>query len=318
MFESTRNQGPAWTSVFIATAGVVYTVLNALGKAEELCFTSGCTLFKDITLFGHSLWWFGTGFFLLVLPLALLGKRRTALTLTALALIADMVLLVFMAFTSPCFPCIITASLFALLFLSLNSGLPSRRRKGYALLLVWFFTLCPNLFATVDSAMGTWAIAGPDNADMQIFFSPSCPVCRQTVERFAADPDARIAFYPVSENDTDILRIRTMQSAMTEGTSFYIAFTRSLRDDMPPPADIPLSLRWDLFRNKARLGSLGVSRIPVLITNGMPTSLLTQPTPHGVPAAPEAPVFSGSDTSGMPNFTDFAGCGQNASEPCNE
>lgn len=322
MFEQSRRQSPAWTSVFVALAGLVYSTLNALGKAEALCITTGCDLFKDITIYGYSLWWVGSAFFSLSLLLCLLGKKAPALGLSKLGLFIDCLLLLFMAFTAPCVPCLIAAILIALLYYTLFKEMQSRSHKTSMLLIFWLFVFCPNLFATINESIGTWAIYGPEKSDMQIYFSPSCPVCLKTIERLAANPDARIAFHPVSEIEKDITTIHNIDTYIREGASFLIAFKRATREGSTS-SNIPLRLRWNLYRNKAHLAALGVTKIPVLITNGMPQSFLSalsaSPTsavkPDSIPFNESIPDNSGTT---IPNLETFAGCSQNATLPCNE
>ncbi len=319
MFEQSRKSKPAWVPVFIALSGLAYTILNALGQGQELCITAGCTLFKDITVQGYSLWWAGSLFFGLVLILGLLGKRTLAFSLASLALLCDIFLLLFMAVTAPCVPCLVVAAVMALLFLALQPGDSHGRKKGNVLLVLWLFAFCPNIVATVNETMGTWAMYGKDRADMQVFFSPSCPVCQETVTRLSANPDARIAFFPVAETPDDVATISAMQTSLEEGTSLLVAFNRALRASAPD-RDIPLSLRWNLFRNKAHLGSLGVTRIPVIITNGVPKSLLAHPAPSSAPviSMPAGSPATPSVDPLLPDINGFAGCGDDAGVPCKE
>lgn len=321
MFEQSRKNRVAWIPAFLALTGLTYSTLQALGKAESFCITTGCELFKDITIQGYSLWWFGSAFFAFAMLLCLTGRRTIALAIATLALFIDILLLIFMAFTAPCFACLIAALLIALIFYSLYRDTGARNRRSSLLLTIWLFAFCPNIFGTLNESLGVWAIAGPEKADMQVFFSPSCPVCLATIERFAVNPDARIAFIPVAESETDVESIARISNSMQEGTSFYVAFKRTTRPtEAPVSTSVPLALRWDLFRNKARLGALGATRIPVLVTSGVPRSLLDAPsfengiTPfqNSTPSMPQSPAFQPT----MPNIEQFAGCGGEAAPPC--
>ncbi|MFV0350074.1 MAG: hypothetical protein ACK5JO_15985 [Halodesulfovibrio sp.] len=318
MFEQSRKNKAAWVPAFLAVAGVTFSTLQALGKADVLCITTGCELFKTISIQGYSLWWAGTLFFSFMLLLCLTGRRGPALAVAGLALFIDTLLLVFMAFTAPCFSCLVVAVLIALTFVTLYRDNGTRNRKPSILLIVWLFAFCPNVFGTMNETMGTWAIAGPEQPDMQIFFSPSCPVCLATIERFAANPDAHIAFFPVAEQENDVKTIARISAYMDEGTSFFVAFKRAVRDTSSVNASPSLSLRWDLFRNKARLGTLGVTKIPVLITNGVPQSLLApaqQPAAAFTPAPDASQQYPAMQPT-MPNIDQFAGCGGETAPPC--
>ncbi len=331
MFETSRRTGPIWSALAISLLGAVYSLVNALGKAESLCITTGCSLFKEFTVYGYSLWWGGLAFFCSTALLCVLGRQKIAFLLTGAALLVDTALLLFMAFSAPCVPCLGIALFIALLFFSLRPSGRSPSPQRPVLLLLWSFAFLPNLFLAANESMGTWAISTPEHADIQLFFSPSCPVCRTAVERFAADPDARIAYYPVAESEQDIRAIAVMRAALGDGTSMLIAFRRGLREAAllsPAPSSatpsptstnlpISLSLRWKLFRNKVRLASMGITTIPVMITNGVPRFLLAPPAGSSAPALfPPLPGES-SPQAGQGGLGAFAGCDQTG-EPCPE
>ncbi|GFM37460.1 hypothetical protein [Desulfovibrio psychrotolerans] len=328
MFEISRRNAPVWPAVFIALAGLAFSLTNALGKADALCVTSGCDLFNEaMTYKGYSLWWAGVAFFSIVLLPCLLGRRSIALAIAGFGLLADTLLLLFMAFTVPCLPCLGVAVFMALLFTVLHRAQYSRNRTMSILMLAWLIALCPNLFATTSELMGTWKIHGPERADIRVFFSPSCPVCVMAVEALAKDPAAAIAFYPVAEKESDRASLAAMEESLAKGTSFLVAFRRGTRDPdaLTSPAGWPdLFMRWKIFRNKAHLHAMGVDTIPAILTNGVSGNLLNaltapSPVPAAIPKPAERPA---TDAPGaeqlLPGLDAFSGCGQSAPEPCDE
>lgn len=327
MFEISRRNAPVWPAVFIALAGLAFSLTNALGKADALCVTSGCDLFKDaMTYQGYSLWWAGVAFFGLVLLPCLFGRRSIALALAGFGLLADTLLLLFMAFTAPCLPCLGAALFMALLFIVLHRAQYPHNHRMSILMLVWLIALCPNLFATAEELMGTWKIHGPERPDIRVFFSPSCPVCVMAVEALAKDPAAAIAFFPVAEKDSDRAALAAMEESLAKGTSFLVAFRRGTRDpeSLAAPAGwADLSMRWKIFRNKAHLHAMGVDTIPAILTNGVSGSLLNALTaPSPVPAPPVPADQPAKDTPGtdplLPGIDAFSGCGESAPQPCED
>lgn len=306
MFERSRPAGPAWGCAAVAVVGIFFCLANALGKAEAICFTAGCSLFSDVTFAGISLWWVGLICFSLLLLVALPGWRRLGTALSATMLTGDLFFLALMAFTAPCVPCLSVAALFALQFFCFSRSTGRHSRGSVTLLVVWAVFFSPNVFASANEMLGVWAInmeEATDMGDMQVYFSPSCPACKKAVESLARDVDANYAFFPVAEEELDEDRIWQMQQALETGASFYVAFKRGLRIDAPQTISFSerIGLKWQLFRNKVRLATMGANRIPVLVTNGVPKALLSS---HSSIQSPP----SASDH--VPGLSGFAGCSQ--------
>ncbi|SIN71508.1 hypothetical protein [Halodesulfovibrio marinisediminis] len=295
--------GPA----LVAIAGAIFCALNATQNLDSICITTGCEIFKDVSVFGISLWWIGTALFTTLALLNIFNFATTALLLALTAVIIDLGFLLLMIFTAPCVPCLGFAAILFLLFFMQCSILKRRSALVIPLLVVWALLFTPNVFSTVNEEIGTWAIYGKQQSDVQVFFSPSCSTCVKLVPTLSQNASANITYYPIAENDGDLEKIFLMQKAVSEGTSMYIAFNRAIRstdDSVRLPLLTRLELHWNLFRNKSKLASIGVSRIPVLITNGVPRSLLSNKEKQ--------------ETKGdVLDFTDdFSGCSEGNEEPC--
>lgn len=268
----------AYGTAFVAFVGAVFCALNATKNLDAICITTGCEIFKDISVFGISLWWIGTALFLTLTLLNLVKLFRTALLLALTAVIIDLGFLLFMIFTAPCVPCLFFAAILLIVFFMQCSILKRPAMLIIPTAVIWTLLVTPSLFATANEQIGTWAIHGKHQSDVQVFFSPSCNACKELVPKLSKDNPDNITYYPVAETDDDIERIFLMQKALEDGTSVYIAFNRALRgnpEEVSMPLMTRLELHWNLFRNKSRLASMGVTRIPVLITNGVPRSLLS-------------------------------------------
>jgi hypothetical protein len=282
--------------------------------------------------------------------LSLRGKRIAGRLLAMSALAADSVLLFIMFFTAPCFDCLVAAAFIGLVYYSLR-GEPDGwflMPCGPSLLLpVWFGLFLGNGVLAADEMLPRH-ILGDQNAEVSIFFSPSCPACRAAL----ASIGSAAALYPVAEEPDDAERIIKFASYLSAGMSAGDAAERSMDPAQPVPEyslfnRILLSVQ--LLRNKSALLRQGVRSLPLIRISGMPgfgaTSLEKRggrgeeemPPPaatgrdetpavtdrNGTPTAPQAPPPPPEhDGRLQPDFLqdmdNIGKCGGNAAEPCSE
>ncbi len=286
-----------WGGVCAALLGAAFCALQA-GPADTgiPCPSTGCRLFHDLTLWGVSLWWFGTAFFAAVVLLCLRRQRTWAFFLTGLALAADCLLLALMLLTAPCLPCLGAAALMGLLFFLLRRD-PDDRRQNPArlpvLLFLWAVLFAASVAAAGAESLGRWVLYGAGDADRRVYFSPSCPACREAIAAFAG----HAAFLPVAENDADFVAIARMQAAAADGKTITEALAFALEgqgEGLPLARSMLLRLR--LWRNRAEVLRLGFDKLPLLTINGMPQSLRVS-RPDAPPPAP-APAGGSSAPDG--------------------
>lgn len=297
----------AYGTALVAFAGAIFCALNATKNLNAICITTGCEIFKDISIYGISLWWIGTALFITLTLLNLFNLRTTALLLAFSAVVIDLGFMLLMIFTAPCVPCLVFAAILFLVFFMQCSVLKRRSTLVLPVLIIWALLFTPNVFSTVNEEIGTWAIYGNQQSDVQVFFSPSCTACRKLIPSLSKNDSGNITYYPIAETDEDLEKIFLMQNAVNDGTSMYIAFNRAIRgttDSVAIPFMARMKLQWNLFRNKSKLASMGVTRIPVLITNGVPSSLLSNGQKQGT----KGDVLDFND--------DFSGCTEDDSVPC--
>lgn len=256
----------------LALAGILFTIAAGLGGAKPLCLTQGCSLYQDVSLLGFSLWWWGAGAFSLLLLLSLAGKLGWAFWLAFVAVALDCVFLFWMAVSMPCLNCLIAALLFFALFVTLALGSSSARLPSLVLAVLWLTLFTPNVFAAGQELAGPWRITGEAQAPVQVYFSPSCPSCREALKGLLMGGAQNLGFYPVAETEDDVKRLLQLRRELQKGASFPSAFARS-RDPnkVPEPGFLEnLSLRAGLFRNKMALSRMGAQRIPVIVMHGIP------------------------------------------------
>ncbi len=250
------------------------------------CVATGCTLYKDISIAGVSLWHMGAVAFAGLSLCAVRGYVTVGYIAAACMVVGDIILLALMAFTAPCTNCLMVAALFALTFWlfrrdyafqstmtvvasSTTNDAPVGRSY---VLCVWTLFFFANGLALANENIEPWIIHGPDNAPMRIYFSPSCPSCREAIRTYAVS-GTTIAFLPVAEDDDDLYAIATLQKELKNGKNFFPAF-RFATNDSNIEKDLPLSeyltLQWQLLRNKVRFYASGSSTLPLIQMHGMP------------------------------------------------
>lgn len=305
MFETRRKAHLSGT--LIALAGLALCLYGGIFQAEALCFTSGCALFRDITIAGISPWWAGAGAFGITALLCMIGRTQMARGVAMLMLLGDLLFLFIMIFTAPCIPCLCAALIIIWLYWTLTADSKRPQRMRTALALIWLSLFTPNIFATAGEMTGGWIIHGPEQAALQIYFSPSCPACKEAVLAISQNNPQQVAYFPVAESTSDLLRIKKMQEELKAGRSVYAAFRTSITAAVPlqngvPPAEVAM-LQWRTLQNKARLARMGITTIPAIVTAGKPARL-------------------GGAEQGMSFIPDpaggFAGCSEQTDQDCDD
>ena len=285
-----------WGAFFLALLGGIFCGLEA-GPWQELlpCPGSGCRLFRDVAIQGISLWWFGLAGFAAIALLCLWRLRPQAYFAAAVGLFRDILLLVLMFFTAPCISCLGAALLFALVFLCLRRpdtgsaaryGQERQRLNPSILFFVWLVLFLANIGAAANEKLGAWAIAGNEDSPRRVYFSPSCPACREAVRHL----DGQAAFIPLLEQEGDFDAIARMQVGLKAGGSVFEALEQA--NTGSGKADLSLIeatlLRIRLLRNKGIVMGLGFEQIPLIMINGMPR--LESPSSSQTPPAASLPA----------------------------
>ena len=290
MASSLHRSTISWSGVFIALLGAVFCGFQAGLLGESLpCPSAGCYLFRDMTVGGYSLWWAGLAAFSVLALCCLRRLRGMALFLATLGLSFDIALLLFMLGTAPCVSCLGAALLLGLFFLALRrSPDPRQRTRGTSyLFLVWAMLFLANGAAALNESVGEWVLYGAEQTDRRIYFSPSCPACRDALISFAG----KAAFVPVAERDGDAQAIARMRQALADGLSLEQALAGSFSGPEPKDSLLQTALmHLRLTRNKARVLSLGFTKVPLIMLNGLPQSLNTAPKPQRAPQPAPAPA----------------------------
>lgn len=286
IFPMTKSHAILGTPLLISILGIIFCVWSAFGNDVNFCVTTGCTLYQDFTLFGISLWWYGTAAFTILAACAVLGFAKFGQRLGALFLTGDICLLILMSLTAPCVSCLAAAVMFALsyVFFRRSAFLFSRQNvpivmKNSIILMIWLIFFIVNIGQVARSQINLWPILDESGqAHMRMFFSPSCRYCVEGINVLSGNVD--VAFYPVAENDEDVYRIGRMAALIEEGMGLSEALAQSA-DAAKPNFFESLSLknlllRFRLISNKAHVFSSGSQGVPFFENLGLPPSVRTK------------------------------------------
>lgn len=304
-----RPQGLLAGPLGLALLGMIFCLWSVFGNDINICITSGCSLYQDFTVGGISLWWFGAAAFGGLALLALAGAPGWGRIFSGAALLGDVCLLAVMALTAPCVSCLVAAVLFALCYVVFRAAdqeeNPKEDGAGTSILLwAWLALFLFNVACVVRAQGEVWAIneiARDANGDaepsVRVFFSPTCPACRQGVEALAGKTD--VGFYPVTENEEDLIQVLAMARLLEEGRSMDEALIRSakaVKDDVSLWSPEAFWLRFRILRNKAHIFLAGAKTVPFFEYRGLPSQLAApqraQPARRLPPAEPAAPAPS--------------------------
>jgi hypothetical protein len=251
----------------IALAGFLFCLLSVLGITDAFCLTQGCEVYEGYTVAGISLYWIGALVFMILGLMSLWpGAYGLLAILTGLVLVGDFVFLIIQFLMWPCTNCLVVAALLG----SFAWCLAGHVKSGLRILcMVWLLLFSANIFLLAKDSIPPWPVLGKNNAEIQVFFSPTCPACRQVVENFLRDPDLApyVAFYPLAKDDDDLQRInllvRNLRQGMPAAKAFAIHWQMLLPQDS---LNRNRNLVFNLWRNQLHLAKKGATQVPLIIS----------------------------------------------------
>jgi hypothetical protein len=274
----------------IALAGFLFCLLSALGLTDTLCLTQGCEVYKGYTVAGISLYWIGAAVFLILGVMSLWpGTYGLLAILTVLVLVGDFAFLIIQFLFWPCTNCLIVAVFIG----SFAWCLAGQVKAGLRILCsVWLLLFSANLLLLAKDSIQPWPVLGKNNAEIQVFFSPTCPACRQVVENLLHRPDLvpHAVFYPLAKNADDHERIKLLSRNLTQGMPPWQAFAIHWQKLIPfDKLDHDWNLTLNLWRNQLHLAKKGAVQVPLII------SQIPLEKGHDISAAPlnGCSIFSG-------------------------
>lgn len=291
MFVNPRSNTTPWAAAIFALLGLLWCGYVAFPTSSP-CTTAGCALYQDTKVFGISMWALGGAAFLVLAFLCLRGYRFLAWHLARLCLAIDCFLLILMSFTATCVYCLVVAALFALIFFSLRKTVNARSNEAvrFSILLpFWFGLFLSNTVLVLDEVADRWSIAGPENAQVTVFFSPSCEYCHNAL----LETEGKARLLPVIKDEGDLEAILRLEKLLAQGVPMREALIRSKSDQEMKP-EISLTARMllavQLQRNKAYVFKHGNGVLPLVIIEGGPSGdSLGKQRPASTDASTESP-----------------------------
>ena len=304
-------------SIALLVFGMLYCLASMFGVTEAICHTQGCQIYKGYSFLGMSLYFWGVIAFGVCLILFVYRKqlfrrylRDFYIYALRLFLVCEVCLLIYQAIYLPCFSCLVVAfvwgAVFALALAWSDVFAWKRNVWQYGLLLVWLVLFCSVFVSGVKELIAPWPIYGKPDAPIKIFFSPTCPACKQAVREIVESgmvDEADLALFPVAKNDEDKERICLLACSLRgQETDLEQALNRCWQ-----PECISVSvglwdeirLRINLFRNRIVLSRMGANRVPVVISR--------RPL-----------IVEGRDVFGNVAGEEIQGCGLNGDTHCKE
>ncbi len=274
MSRLSRSKSSRIPAVLVGLFGAGFCIAAALGAADPFCVTEGCALYAEYTFLGFKLWWWGAAAFGATTLAALVGPRWGALGLASLCLLLDCGLLAWMAFSAPCFNCLVAGLLFLLLFFGCLKAAGAQGAAGRALVILWLFVFSPNFFGAAIGEIRPWPVYGPPEATVKLFFSPSCEACKRVIFHFLPHDEGGLGLYPVLINIGDLRRMVVMEDSLATGRDIGQAILDARNETLVNNATQAgwLShpgLSWRLLKNKIAFVRMGGKGVPLIQMTGI-------------------------------------------------
>lgn len=280
-FSRYRSQFIPVAALVFSAIGFVYCIIMSFGLgADTLCTSSGCAIVEDFRVFGISPWWAATLIFAAMTAMCFFRMRLGARFVVSFFLVGDCIFLAIMFFVAPCTSCLIAGLIIFCAWLALRIDrsvlITARRVMAGALSATWVVLFLLNLGYAANEAIPAWKIQSPaaENSKINIFFSPSCPACREAIVLFSD----RAVFYPVAENEPNYLVIADLARRVQEGQSPAAALEAILAEQAAGGYTPPVLSLWQamgnkikIMRNQAAVTRHGHRALPVLMFEGLPT-----------------------------------------------
>lgn len=227
------------SAIFIACVAFAVCLIEALGggySIGSICATAGCSLTSGVSLFGVSLYYFGALALAGYIVLALVCRTWYLLLFSILFVAIDTLLLTYLALGSPCISCLIVGTLFFTLFLLAWKGHFGwffrghhwgwLRKAAVVVCGLWICAAAPNLLGVVQETVAPKPIYGSNDAPVKIFFSPTCPACKDMVRKAVQPDEQKVALYPVAHSEEDIERMCILDCQLGEGAKLEEALDK--------------------------------------------------------------------------------------------
>jgi hypothetical protein len=250
--------------------GLLVCIILASDMVPDFCSTNGCMITKKFSIAGINLYWIGALFFATCFTLSLFKKYNFLGNLAFTAVAIDSVLLLVLLVLLPCTSCLLVgAIIFGIsTILYFQNIITSNKIKIVSSLWIVFFVI--NIIFVGKSLVEPWAIYGDNNAEVKIYFSPTCESCKDAVIEAIESSPTKIALYPIAKNDKDfdLVNILACNMELNHNPKECIENCLQKENKVNDKKTIDsVILAFNLFRNKLALLSMNVTEVPLVMTN---------------------------------------------------
>jgi len=278
-------------AVALNFTGLFFCLLSVFRMTDVLCVTQGCSVYEELSIFGVSLYGFGSTAFFMLLCFAIARQGRYLLMASACFLMLDSVFLTIQILLWPCMKCLIVAALFG----AVMAAAMIRERKTWMnwVMSVWFLLFFADVAAIAKESVSPWPVFGSDAAPVHLYFSPTCISCQEMIDALMAKTDVptQIALYPISKNSEDTGKIMFLEKQLKNGATLKEAMALYQEVEEVNTND-PAYLRTILntFKNMLALSRMGVTHVPFLVAR----TPFWSNAGNSVSSEDDCPVFSKS------------------------
>lgn len=295
----------SWWLAFVAFSATAFCLFSFWGIGDVFCLNTGCHIYKGYKIFGVSFYLVGAFYFGALCVLALFSCSGVMLSFfTASGLLVNLFFLLYQIFFWPCTSCLMVAGILGLFAFSLF-----RRGKGRKLLYFWLLFFTAAGLGAIRDGVQPWSVFGKEKAEIEIFFSASCPACKQLLKGVLANPEVfeETRLYPVIKEEGELEKMFHLKKNLEEGMNPEKAFEFFWKEQ--PQAKLSLkdklALKFFCIKNKMILAKMGQSGIPVVVAKRIPS--LISPAESGDADILPCPVSSdGSGSCGLEGSSGFS------------
>jgi hypothetical protein len=225
---------------------------------------------KKFSVAGINMYWVGALFFATCFSLSIFKKYKLLGSLAFTAIIIDSILLLILLVLLPCTSCLfVGAIIFGIsTVLYFQNIITCNKIKIVGSLWIIFFAI--NLVFVGKSFVQPWAIYGNNNAEVKIYFSPTCESCKKTVIEAIESSPSNIALYPIAKNEKDYDLVNILACNIQKNHNPKECIENCLQDESQVKDHNTfdsLMLTFNLFKNKLALLSMNVTEVPLVMTN---------------------------------------------------
>jgi hypothetical protein len=250
--------------------GLFVCIVLANDMIPDFCSTNGCMITKKFSIAGINLYWVGALFFATCFSLSVFKKFNMLGNLALTAIVVDSILLLVLLVLLPCTSCLLVGALIFGISTVLYFQKIITSNKIKTISSIWIILFAINIVFVGKSFVQPWAIYGNNNAEVKIYFSPTCEACKKAVIEAIESSPSNIALYPIAKNEKDYNLVNILACNIQQNHNPKECIENCLEEESQVKDNKTfdsLILAFNLFKNKLALLSMNVTEVPLVMTN---------------------------------------------------